>query len=220
MKASIPFIIILIFFTNFLIAQNAIVKGIVNDENGKPIVGVAVTYNQKGSISNSKGEYSIQIPAGQPIIITFSHISYNSITKRIRVPKNRTLTFSPKLKSKTEKIDEVVIKNNNEIAQGIDKVPIQTIKKIPGANAGVESTLKNIGLGVSGSNELSTQYNVRGGNYDENLVYVNGIEVYRPFLVRSGQQEGLSFVNPNLTQNVKFSAGGFQAKYGDKLSSV
>ena len=80
--------------------------------------------------------------------------------------------------------------------------------------------LRNIGLGVSGNNELSTQYNVRGGNYDENLVYVNGIEVYRPFLVRSGQQEGLSFVNPNLTRNVKFSAGGFQAKYGDKLSSV
>ncbi len=74
--------------------------------------------------------------------------------------------------------------------------------------------------GVSNNNELSTQYNVRGGNFDENLVYVNGIEVYRPFLIRSGQQEGLSFINSNMVQNINFSAGGFQAKYGDKLSSV
>ena len=74
--------------------------------------------------------------------------------------------------------------------------------------------------GVNNNNELSTQYNVRGGNFDENLVYVNGIEVYRPFLIRSGQQEGLSFINPNMVQNINFSAGGFQAKYGDKLSSV
>lgn len=220
MKTIIPFIIVLTFFTSSIIAQTAIVKGIIKDENGKPIEGVAVTHNQKGSSSNNKGEYSIQVQSGQLITITFSHVSFNTLTKRVRIPKNRTLNFSPKLLSKTEKIDEVVVKNNKEIAQGIDKVPIETIKKLPGANQGIESTLKNIGLGVSGSNELSTQYNVRGGNYDENLVYVNGIEVYRPFLVRSGQQEGLSFVNPNLTQNVKFSAGGFQAKYGDKLSSV
>ncbi len=88
-----------------------------------------------------------------------------------------------------------------------------------GANAGVENLLKSL-PGVNGNNELSTQYAVRGGNYDENLVYVNEIEVYRPFLIRSGQQEGLSFVNSDLTSNVDFSAGGFQAKYGDKLSSV
>jgi len=220
LKTIIPFIIVLTFFTSSVIAQTAVVKGIIKDENGKPIEGVAVTHNQKGSSSNIKGEYSIQVQSGQLITITFSHVSFNTLIKRVRIPKNRTLNFSPKLLSKTEEIDEVIVKNNKEIAQGIDKVPIETIKKIPGANEGIESTLKNIGLGVSGSNELSTQYNVRGGNYDENLVYVNGIEVYRPFLVRSGQQEGLSFVNPNLTQNVKFSAGGFQAKYGDKLSSV
>ena len=220
MKTIIPFIIVLTFFTSSIIAQTAVVKGIIKDENGKPIEGVAVTHNKKGSSSNNKGEYSIQVQSGQLITITFSHVSFNTLTKRVRIPKNRTLNFSPKLLSKTEEIDEVVVKNNKEIAQGIDKLPIETIKKLPAANEGIESTLKNIGLGVSGTNELSTQYNVRGGNYDENLVYVNGIEVYRPFLVRSGQQEGLSFVNPNLTQNVKFSAGGFQAKYGDKLSSV
>ncbi len=95
----------------------------------------------------------------------------------------------------------------------------ETIKKIPGANAGIENILKTL-PGVNSNNELSTQYAVRGGNYDENLVYVNEVEVYRPFLIRSGQQEGLSFTNTDLVQNVDFSAGGFQAKFGDKLSSV
>jgi len=220
LKASIPVIIILFFFTNSLLGQSALVQGIIKDEAGNPIENVAVTYNQTGTVSNSDGAYSLQVPSGTIINITFSHVSFNTLIKRIRVPRNRTLNFSPKLIAKTEAIEEVIIKDVKEETQGIEKVPIETIKNLPSANAGIESTLKNIGLGVSGTNELSTQYNVRGGNYDENLVYVNGIEVYRPFLVRSGQQEGLSFVNPELTRNVKFSAGGFQAKYGDKLSSV
>ncbi len=201
-------------------AQTATVQGIVKNEEGVPIEGVSVTYNQQGTSTNKKGAYTLQVHSGEFIVISFSHITYNTLNKRVRVPKNRTLFFSPKLNFKVEEIEEVTVKDKKDIVQGVDKVPIETIKKLPSANAGIEGTLKNIGLGVSGNNELSTQYNVRGGNYDENLVYVNGIEVYRPFLVRSGQQEGLSFVNPNLTQNVKFSAGGFQAKYGDKLSSV
>ncbi len=220
MKTIVSFILFLFFFTPFLFGQTASVKGIVKNENGKPIEGVSITYNKKGTASNSNGEYLLEVPSGKFITITFSHIAFKTYSKRIRVRKGRTLTFSPKLSTKTEEIAEIVVKNNKDKAKGIDKVPIETVKNLPGANAGIENTLKNIGLGVSGTNELSTQYNVRGGNYDENLVYVNGIEVYRPFLVRSGQQEGLSFVNPNLTQNVKFSAGGFQAKYGDKLSSV
>jgi len=220
LKAIIPFIIFLFFFTSSLFGQTATIKGIVKDENGNPIENVSITFNKKGTASNINGEYQLEIPSGKFVSITFSHLTFKTYTKRVRIPKGRTLTFSPKLLTRTEEIKEVVIKNNKDKAKGIDKVPIETIKKLPGANAGIENTLKNIGLGVSGTNELSTQYNVRGGNYDENLVYVNGIEVYRPFLVRSGQQEGLSFVNSNLTQNVKFSAGGFQAKYGDKLSSV
>ena len=95
----------------------------------------------------------------------------------------------------------------------------QTVRLIPGANAGVENIIKTL-PGVYSNNELSTQYNVRGGNYDENLVYVNEIEIYRPFLIRSGQQEGLSFTNTDMVGNIDFSAGGFQSKFGDKLSSV
>ncbi|MGB0789622.1 MAG: TonB-dependent receptor plug domain-containing protein, partial [Marinirhabdus sp.] len=113
----------------------------------------------------------------------------------------------------------VISGRENKRVAGITTITPEAIRKIPGANAGVENLLKSL-PGVSGNNELSTQYAVRGGNYDENLVYVNEIEVYRPFLIRSGQQEGLSFVNSDLTAKVNFSAGGFQAKFGDKLSSV
>ncbi len=213
-------IFIFFLFLNGLIAQTGTLKGIIKDENGAPIQGVSVRFEQTGTASNNKGEYELTIPSGRFITVVFSHVSYNTLSKRIRVPRNRTVNFSPKLQTKTEEIQEVIVKDDRDEIQGIDKVDITTAQQLPGANAGIEATLRNIGLGVSGSNELSTQYNVRGGNYDENLVYINGIEVYRPFLVRSGQQEGLSFVNPNLTQNVRFSAGGFQAKYGDKLSSV
>ncbi|MEZ4840116.1 MAG: TonB-dependent receptor, partial [Flavobacteriaceae bacterium] len=217
---TIAFIIIFLSFLSSSIAQTGIVKGVVKDENNTPIEDVAITYNGKGTTTNNKGEYQLEIPSGQTITLTFSHVAYITYTKRIKVLKNRTVNFSPKLTTKTEVIDEVVVKDKKNEAEGIDKVDTKTVEILPSANPSIESALKNIGLGVSGNNELSTQYNVRGGNYDENLVYVNGIEVYRPFLVRSGQQEGLSFVNPNLTYNVKFSAGGFQAKYGDKLSSV
>ncbi len=220
MKTAIASFFIFFLAMGSIAAQTGTIKGVVMNGNDEPIEGVAVSHNGKGTVTNNLGVYEFQIPSGNYITITFSHVSYTTFTKRVRVPKNRTLTYSPKLAIKTEELTGVTIQDNKEKVQGLDKVAIETIKNLPSANQGIEGTLKNIGLGVSGNNELSTQYNVRGGNYDENLVYVNGIEVYRPFLVRSGQQEGLSFLNPNLTQNVQFSAGGFQAKYGDKLSSV
>lgn len=211
-----------IFFlvANYTFSQTGILKGVIKDENGKAIEGVAIRYGQSGTVTDATGAYELQLPSGKFISVLFSHVSYESLAKRLRIRKNRTVNFSPKLRLKTEVIKEVIVRDERDKLQGIDPVAPETAKELPSANPGIEATLRNIGLGVSGSNELSTQYNVRGGNYDENLVYINGIEVYRPFLVRSGQQEGLSFVNPNLTKNVKFSAGGFQAKYGDKLSSV
>lgn len=220
MKKLFFYILSALVFSSAAFAQTGTLKGVVKDASGKLIEGVSITTEKNGTSSDANGVYSLKITAGKFVTVTFSHISYKTYTKRIRVQRNRTVTFSPKLLVKTEEIDEVIVKDNRDKVKGIDKVDVKTVKNLPSANAGIESTLKNIGLGVSGNNELSTQYNVRGGNYDENLVYVNGIEVYRPFLVRSGQQEGLSFVNPNMTQNVRFSAGGFQAKYGDKLSSV
>ncbi len=205
--------------TTFITAQTATVKGVLKTNNKTPVEGVAITYLNTGTTSDEYGEYSLKIPANTEISIAFSHISYNTFDKIVKLQKNKTLQFSPVLEPKTEVIDEVIVKDNKKDAQGFLTVNPSDIAKIPGANQGVENILMTL-PGVNNNNELSTQYNVRGGNFDENLVYVNGIEVYRPFLVRSGQQEGLSFVNSAMVQNVNFSAGGFQAKYGDKLSSV
>jgi len=220
LRTTIAYFFLFFLSTSIALSQTGKIKGVVKDANGKAIIDATVTYLEKGTTTNSDGYYELEIPSGKLITIKYSHVSFITFTRRIRVVKNRTITFSPLLTPKTETIKEVVVKNEKPKAEGLDNIDTKTVRNLPSANAGIEGVLKNIGLGVSGNNELSTQYNVRGGNYDENLVYVNGIEVYRPFLVRSGQQEGLSFVNSELTQNVKFSAGGFQAKYGDKLSSV
>lgn len=200
-------------------AQTATVKGILKTSNKIPVEGVAITFLNTGTTSDENGEYVLKIPSNTEITLIFSHISFTTLIKIVNLPKNKTFQFSPILEPKTEVINEVIVKDVKKDAQGFIKVNPIDISKIPGANQGVENILMTL-PGVNNNNELSTQYNVRGGNFDENLVYVNGIEVYRPFLVRSGQQEGLSFVNSAMVQNVNFSAGGFQAKYGDKLSSV
>ena len=172
-------------------SQIAIVEGTIKNINGEPLEEVSVSYQTTGTISDKNGFYSIKIKADEEIILLFSHISYHPFSKKITVPKGRTYRFSPQLQLKTEAIKEVTIRNNKRASQGMTPITIEKVKKIPGANAGIENILKTL-PGVNSSNELSTQYQVRGGNFDENLVYVNGIEVYRPFLVRSGQQEGLS----------------------------
>jgi hypothetical protein len=208
-----------IFTTVTLTAQKATIKGTIKNTDKAPIEGVSISYANYGTTSNKKGEYLLQVPAEKEISIIFSHISYKTLQKNISIPKNKTLRYSPTLTIKVEEIDEVLVEDRTKDAQATIKIKTENISKIPGANQGIENILMTL-PGVNNNNELSTQYNVRGGNFDENLIYVNGIEVYRPFLVRSGQQEGLSFVNSTMVQNINFSAGGFQAKYGDKLSSV
>ena len=213
-------LLFLLFAPSILLAQKTtILKGIVKNNNAEPIKNVSVKFNKIGTVTDENGNYSLRIPIQKKIIIEFTHISYQTITKSILATNRNVLRFSPKLSSKTEKLKEITVKNNNKEAQGISKIDVEKAKNLVGPNAGVENVLMTL-PGVNNNNELSTQYNVRGGNFDENLVYVNGIEIYRPFLIRSGQQEGLSFINSNMVQNIDFSAGGFQAKYGDKLSSV
>jgi len=200
--------------------QDATIKGIVKDINGVVIPDVSISYEDIGTTTNNKGLYELAIPANKEISLIFKHIGFASHGEKIRVGKNGFKNLNIVLLDKVESIEEIEIITNRQEVEGITGVKVETIKNLPSTNASIESSIKVLGLGASSDNELSTQYKVRGGNYDENLVYVNGIEVYRPFLVRSGQQEGLSFVNVDMTQNVKFSSGGFQAKYGDKLSSV
>lgn len=206
--------------TGTLLAQNATIKGVILDESNVPLSGVNVTYNLSGTLTDFNGYYLLEIPSNQDVTITFSHISNKNVQITVNLDPNEDYEFNPVMKTDVEQIATVIIKGReNKRVEGITSITPETIRKIPGANAGVENLLKSL-PGVSGNNELSTQYAVRGGNYDENLVYINEVEVYRPFLIRSGQQEGLSFVNTDLTYKVDFSAGGFQAKYGDKMSSV
>ncbi|MGB1309382.1 MAG: TonB-dependent receptor, partial [Oceanihabitans sp.] len=204
----------------FVLAQTATIRGVILDDTNNPIDNVNIKTSESGTTTNANGFYLLKIPANQDVTIVFTHVSMKQTVATFNLENGEEIEFNPVLNTNIEQIATVVIsgRKRKDIA-GIVTLKPETIRKIPGANPGVENLLKTL-PGVSSNNELSTQYSVRGGNYDENLVYVNGIEVYRPFLIRSGQQEGLSFVNSDMVQNVDFSAGGFQAKYGDKLSSV
>ena len=201
-------------------AQTAIVKGVVLDEKNNPIEGVNVSCVENSTQTDNKGFYQIAIPSNQKITIEFTHVSLKKATLKVSLKPKEVYEFNMHMNDLAEQMGEVIVNaNNKKTVQGILTFEAKDIRSIPGANAGIENVLKTL-PGVNSNNELSTQYQVRGGNYDENLVYVNEVEVYRPFLIRSGQQEGLSFVNTDLVQNIDFSAGGFQAKYGDKMSSV
>ncbi len=222
MKTSTFLLIFLFILTSgSLLAQNATIKGVVLDENNTPVSGANVTHASDGTQTNFDGYFILEVLPNKEIVLVFSHVSFKNV--QVTIPElspNSDFEFNPVMKIDIEQIGEVVIsRKKRKRVEGITTISPETIRKIPGANAGVESLIKSL-PGVNGNNELSTTYAVRGGNYDENLVYVNEIEVYRPFLIRSGQQEGFSFVNTDLTSTVDFSAGGFQAKYGDKLSSV
>lgn len=221
MKTKNIFLFLLIIGSFYqVLGQTARIKGVVLDEYKLPVQDVIISTSSKKTISDNSGFYYLEVPANQKVSIVFSHLSFKKITLVRTFSPNEDFEFYPVLNNVAEQMQEVtIVKNKRDRIEGIANIDPITIRKIPGANAGVENVLKTF-AGVNGNNELSTQYSVRGGNYDENLVYVNEIEVYRPFLIRSGQQEGLSFTNTDLVQNVDFSAGGFQAKYGDKLSSV
>ena len=203
-----------------VLAQTATLRGILLDEENNPIENATIRANNLGAISNTNGFYLLEIPAQKDIEIEFSHVRFQPIRVLFNLKNGQELEFNPVLKVDVEQIETVVITGTNRsVLEGVTTISPKIIRTIKGAQPGVENLLKTL-PGVNISNELSTQYSVRGGNFDENLVYVNDIEVYRPFLVRSGQQEGLSFVNTAMVENLEFSAGGFQAKYGDKLSSV
>lgn len=208
-----------------VLAQNtATVKGFVKDENGKPIelLSVVILENQKLATStNEKGYFELQVPAEQKITLVFSSLSIETQRKTLTLKKDEVQSFNITSKSKTFEFNQVEIKDQSVRQQAsVSEIKVKDILLPDAGGGGIEAYLTAQALGLNKSNELSSNYSVRGGNFDENLVYVNDFEVYRPFLIRSGQQEGLSFANPNLVSNIKFSSGGFQSKYGDKLSSV
>ena len=198
------------------------INGHITDEqnNSLPAVNIAILNKNIGATSGDDGTYSLAIPANRSAIITYSFIGYQ--LEKIRIPmlkKGQNYTLNIQLKASSTLLGDVIITDQKSRKESFSRIKPKHVSVLPGNSGGIEAILKTL-PGVSSANELSSQYSVRGGNFDENLVYVNGIEVYRPFLVRSGQQEGLSFVNTDMVSSILFSAGGFDAKYGDKMSSV
>lgn len=221
MKTKDVLLTIVLLLSAFVaVAQSSRIKGVILDENGNLVSNVNVVAQSTSVTSDATGFYMITVPSNVDVTVMFTHVSLKKIIAKVNLKPNEDFELNIVMNSIAEQMNEVVITTTNRArVQGITIVEPEIIRRIPGANAGVENILKTM-AGVNSNNELSTQYAVRGGNYDENLIYVNEVEVYRPFLIRSGQQEGLSFTNTDMVQNVEFSAGGFQAKYGDKLSSV
>jgi len=201
--------------------NNAQIEGTLKDENkqGIPFASVAVLGTTIGSSTDSIGNYSLKVPSEQKLKVVFTHINFDSQSFELQLKAGETRKLNRILKLKENLITEAIVKDDANRATTMQRIDPRIAIVIPSVGGGIEAVLKTF-AGVSSNNELSSQYNVRGGNYDENLVYVNDVQIYRPFLVRSGQQEGLSFINPDLVGSINFSAGGFEAKYGDKMSSV
>jgi hypothetical protein len=202
--------------------ETGLVKGKVLLPDGKPaIVSVVVEENQRFySNSNDKGEYEVKVPANKLITLVFSSLNTETIREKISVKPNEIYVLDAEVVTKVKQLEGVeIIDRTKRQEASTTEINVKS-QLLPTVNESIEAYLSAQALGVQKSNELSSAYSVRGGNFDENLVYVNDFEVYRPFLIRSGQQEGLSFANPNMVQNIKFTSGGFQARYGDKMSSV
>jgi CarboxypepD_reg-like domain/TonB-dependent Receptor Plug Domain len=202
-------------------AQEATIKGVVSDSKGKAIdfVNVAIIGSTYGVITDGSGVYEITLPSDSTVYLVFSKMGYARIIDTLSLTNGQVLIKNVKLETGVKNLSPVNVFGDMVNEPGIVPINAKIATQVPSITGGIESLVK-MQLGVSSSNELSSQYSVRGGNFDENLVYVNDIQIYRPFLIRSGQQEGLSFVNTDLVSQVKFSAGGFDAKYGDKMSSV
>lgn len=212
------------FCVGFAWAQtsNATLLGTVRDQKGQAVemVNVSIQNYPIGTNTNRKGDYMLRIPTGREVTVVYSIIGYETHTEKMMAKSEQELKIDVVLNAISEEIDEVVISRQGQTSGNMTSLSPRSAEVLPGIGVGgIENILKTL-PGVTSSNELSSQYSVRGGSFDENLVYVNDIEIYRPSLIRSGQQEGLSFVNNDMVSSIEFSAGGFDAKYGDKMSSV
>ncbi|HEX5025397.1 MAG TPA: TonB-dependent receptor, partial [Agriterribacter sp.] len=208
--------------SSVLLAQQkfAIVSGKVVDvnENALAKVSVVILGQQKGITTSDSGTFSIKVPAGKAVALVFSFTGFHTTQRNFYLNEKEEEKITVRLESSSKVLQEVIVKDQRERTEiGLVQLNPKYALTIPAPVSGVESLIK---IFVGSNNELTSQYSVRGGNYDENLVYVNDFEVFRPYLVRNGQQEGLSFINPEMAGSVGFYNGGFQSKYGDKMSSV
>lgn len=208
--------------SSIAIQEKATIKGRLIDKDGKAIdlaaVGVVNLLKSIGTTTDEKGYYILSVPANTKLILRFSHASFETKTQTLTLQAEETKILNFELQEKEIQIKEVTVTANRSRGGYVSINPLDS-RTMPGITGGVEATLMSL-PGVNNNNELSSQYSVRGGNFDENLVYVNGIEIQRSLLTGAGEQEGLSFINPDLVETMLFSSGGFDAKYGDKMSSV
>ena len=188
------------------------------DNRGIELANVYLKGTTVGTVTNKNGYYDLLFTESDSVTIVFSMVGYQTIEQRL-LPQKDVLNINVELPSDAEALEEIEVRGIRRQLGQMDHIDAQTSRVLPDASGSIESLLITF-AGVTQNNELSSQYNVRGGSFDENSVYVNGIEVHRPLLIRAGQQEGLSFVNADMTQTLDFSAGGFEARYGDKMSSV
>ena len=195
-------------------------QGKVSDEENNPLelATVAVVSQQKVTFTNLKGEYSMTLNSTDSVVVRYSMVGYQTKTRVLRKPQGKQ-TLIIQLHSDNQ-LDEFVLTQRRRQTGQTQELDTKDIKNMPSVGGNAVEEMIQGQAGVSTHSELSSQYNVRGGSFDENSVYINNVEVYRPFLVRSGQQEGLSVINPDLVEKINFSTGGFEAKYGDKMSSA
>ena len=197
------------------------ITGKVIDSEGGPmdLVTVAVPAASTGTFTNEKGEFKLKIASSDTVEVVFSYLGYRRETRKLVDPAEK-VSLTVRMYNKDRTLSEVQIREYRRQMSTLQKIDPKDWKLMPDASGGSIEALLATMPGVHSNNELSSQYSVRGGNFDENIVYVNGIEIYRPQLIRTGQQEGLSFINPDMVGSVGFSSGGYPVEYGDKMSSV
>ena len=202
-------------------AQTFTLQGRVTDENNEPIEFASVSCLKQGkmTMTSLKGEYSMQLHSADSVVIKFSMIGYKAKTRILRRPRGKQ-TLQIVLHSDENQLGEVTVTGKKIETGQMEDISKDHLKSLPSASGNAVEELIQSQAGVSTHSELSSQYNVRGGSFDENSVYIDNVEIYRPFLVRSGQQEGISVINPDMVEKISFSTGGYEARYGDKMSSA
>ena len=211
---------VLLTYTQSLFSQTFTLQGKVSDKDNHPIelASVSVVAQGKITMTNLKGEYSMQLHSSDSVVVRYSMVGYKSKTRVLRNPRGKQ-TIQIQLVDDNQ-LGEVTVEGRKTQHGTTQEIDMKQAKTLPSSTGNAVEDLVQTQAGVSTHSNLSSQYNVRGGSFDENSVYINNVEVFRPFLVRSGQQEGLSVINADMVESVGFSTGGFEAKYGDKMSSA
>lgn len=203
------------------VAQTFTLRGRVTDGEGNPVEFASVTCPSQGraTVTSLQGQYELRLLTADSVVVKFSMLGYRTKTRVLRRPKG-TQTLQVTLSEQASTLGEVTVAGQKIQSGQTQDISTKPLHSLPSTTGNAVEELIQSQAGVSTHSELSSQYNVRGGSFDENSVYINSVEVYRPFLVRSGQQEGLSVINPDMVERIGFSTGGFEAKYGDKMSSA